>query len=276
MRLSVWNIDHDILYCRPDPLPPVFGIHLILSGEIRCGVPGVWDLNIQAPRLCAVSGINETLSVQFLGRRTPLRIVGVDFASTEVTDTCPMSVERLAQQFRCPLSDRCPLLVHQSATPPLRSLAAQILTCPLRGPAREIYLSGKALELLALGIDCIAPTIEATQQIDGLSAEDIERVDHVTRILRQKIQSPPSLEELAREVGLNAKRLTEIFRHLFGMSIASYLQQCRFEQAFFLLAHTQLHISEVAYQIGYTPAHFSTAFKKRFGCHPTALRNPAG
>lgn len=276
MRLSAWSIDHDVLNWRPDTLTPAFSINLILSGEIRCGVPGAWDFYLRAPRLCVLSGINETLSVQFLGRCKPLRIVGIDIASTEAPDPCPMSAQSLAQQFRCPLSDRCPLLLHRSAPQPILSLAAQILTCPLQGPAREYYLSGKALELVALSMDCIAPASEEGQKIKSISVQDIERIDYVKSILRERINSPPSLDEMARKTGVNAKRLTDVFRSLSGMSISSYLQQCRFEHAFYLLAHTQLQISEIAYQVGYTPAHFSTAFKKRFGCHPTTLRNPAG
>ncbi|STQ45969.1 Bacillibactin transport regulator [Ewingella americana] len=84
--------------------------------------------------------------------------------------------------------------------------------------------------------------------------------------------NPPTLAELALSVGMNTRKLTVGFRRLFGESVFEYLQSLRLETAWQMLTAGDVSVSTAAYQVGYSPAHFSVAFRKKFGVSPKSLR----
>jgi AraC family transcriptional regulator, transcriptional activator of the genes for pyochelin and ferripyochelin receptors len=91
--------------------------------------------------------------------------------------------------------------------------------------------------------------------------------------LLQDLENPPSLLELAKLVGLNDYKLKSGFRHVFGTTVFGYLHQQRMQQAYRLLTTSDLTVTEVANQVGYTSlSAFSTAFKKFFGISPSRCR----
>ncbi|SUC78177.1 L-rhamnose operon transcriptional activator rhaR [Providencia stuartii] len=113
---------------------------------------------------------------------------------------------------------------------------------------------------------------EPSQIAPKLRQRDIDNLQIAKSILMQELESPPSLDELAKRVGMNTRKLTQGFRQLFGNSIYGWLQEYRLETAYQLLSVHDANISTVAYQVGYTPAHFSVAFRKRFGISPNQLK----
>lgn len=94
---------------------------------------------------------------------------------------------------------------------------------------------------------------------------------HARDILVASFASPPTLAQLARQVGISTSRLTAGFRRVFSMSVVEFIQQERLARATEMLRDGQLSISQAAYQVGYTPAHFSTLFRKRNGYPPSVL-----
>lgn len=152
----------------------------------------------------------------------------------------------------------------------LCALALQIAECPVAKPLRRLYLAGKALELTAVALDRIVgqPPLRPAR----LPARTREQVHAVRDMLVAAMQEPPSLAELARATGLNPTKLTSAFRAEFGDSVFGYLQEQRLQQAHALIAEGEASIAEAAFRVGYTPAHFSGLFRKRFGMSPSALR----
>jgi AraC family transcriptional activator of pyochelin receptor len=86
------------------------------------------------------------------------------------------------------------------------------------------------------------------------------------------MRDPPHLSALAQYVGLNSQKLNRGFRHIFGSTVYSFLQDYRLEEAYRLLSTSEMSVSEVAYHVGYGPAHFATAFRERFGVSPSQMR----
>jgi len=87
------------------------------------------------------------------------------------------------------------------------------------------------------------------------------------------IQNPPSLMDLARQVGINDYKLKSGFRQIFGTTVFGYLQTCRMERAKQLLAEQQLSIAAIAHVVGYaSQSRFCHAFKQRYGMTPIACR----
>ncbi|MDD2545461.1 MAG: response regulator [Burkholderiaceae bacterium] len=91
--------------------------------------------------------------------------------------------------------------------------------------------------------------------------------------LLQQLEKAPDLNELARMVGTNARRLNEAFKRCVGVTVFEYLREERMKAARTLLAKTALEVQDVALELGFTSgANFSTAFKERFGLSPTQFR----
>lgn len=155
---------------------------------------------------------------------------------------------------------------------PANALAWQMLGCPLVGPARRLYLSGKALELLSVVAQSDAMGRASPSGTDGVPsarAGEIERVHAARGMLLASLSDPPSVPDLARKVGMNAHRLGELFRALFGASVYAYVKAARLDHAKMLLEQGEMSVSQAAYSCGYHPAHFSTEFRKRFGVSPS-------
>jgi AraC-like DNA-binding protein len=108
---------------------------------------------------------------------------------------------------------------------------------------------------------------------DKISPSDLDRLYQAKEILLQDLENPPSLLELAQQVGLNDYKLKAGFRQVFGTTVFGYLHQQRMQRAYDLLTSSDLNVTEVANQVGYTSlSAFSSAFKKFFKVSPSSCR----
>ncbi|WAC61338.1 helix-turn-helix transcriptional regulator [Brevundimonas sp. SL130] len=160
------------------------------------------------------------------------------------------------------------------SAPPL-SIAAigeQILSCPMRGAARDLYLGGKGLELTAMALNHFIRG-EARAASAALGAAELRRVVQAREMMDAAPGQAPSLPELARSAGLNVRKLTSGFRALYGMSVAEYLRERRMVEAWRSLSSGACDVTRAAEDAGYALPHFSAAFLRRFGVLPSAVRN---
>jgi len=152
----------------------------------------------------------------------------------------------------------------------LCTLALQLAEPPVAGNLHRLYLAGKALELAAVALEAVMTAVPARPA--RVPQRTAGRIREARDILLSQLQDPPSLAELARMTGLNPTNLTSGFRQLFGDSVFGYLQEQRLQRAHALIASGDMTVAEAAFEVGYTPAHFSSLFRKRFGMPPSALR----
>lgn len=74
---------------------------------------------------------------------------------------------------------------------------------------------------------------------------------------------PPTLPELATEIGLSLKRLKEGFKQIYGDTVYGFLLNHKMEYARKMLETGQFNVNEVGLKVGYsTASHFISAFKK--------------
>ncbi|PZV20751.1 MAG: hypothetical protein DCF21_04010 [Leptolyngbya sp.] len=158
-----------------------------------------------------------------------------------------------------------------SIFPAIQLVLQQILNCPYTGSIQQVYLEGKALELIAL---------QTAQWIDSgpsrlpqrLKPSDIDRIHQAREFMAQRLDDPPSLLDLAQAVGLNDCTLKRGFRQVFGTTVFGYLRQQRLIKARQLLQDTEMSVAEVTCQVGYSHAgHFAAAFKREFGVSPKVI-----
>ncbi|MEG6510258.1 AraC family transcriptional regulator [Methyloligella sp. 2.7D] len=150
------------------------------------------------------------------------------------------------------------------------ALSWQMLGCPLTGTARKLYLTGKAMELVSVVLQAAADQPQTSDAGLGRS-HDIKRLYDARAILLENLENPPAVPELARIVGLNARKLGIGFKALFGASVYAFVKTQRLEQAHLLLENGDVTVAQAAYACGYQPSHFSTEFRRRFGIPPSAL-----
>ena len=141
----------------------------------------------------------------------------------------------------------------------------QILNCPYGGSIKRIYLESKAMELISHQLAKVALIESGRKNPSVLRPDDIERIHEARDILIRNLQDPPSLLDLAWQVGLNDTKLKRGFRQIFGTTVFGYLQLKRLERGRELLEEGQMNITEVAYARSYSSlAHFTPAFVKHF------------
>jgi len=99
------------------------------------------------------------------------------------------------------------------------------------------------------------------------------RIKRVTTVLDQQYRDPPSIEQLADDVGLSSSRLAHLFREHVGKPIQGYILERRLQMAAMLLVQTHERISQIAYSVGFGDvSNFNHAFKRRFSMSPREYR----
>jgi AraC-like DNA-binding protein len=91
--------------------------------------------------------------------------------------------------------------------------------------------------------------------------------------LREDLSHQWTLDEMAALVGLGITAFTEKVKSFTGFSPLNYLINIRISEAIKLLKRTEVHITDIALDVGfYSSQHFATTFKKLTGYTPTEFR----
>ncbi|MCC3156194.1 AraC family transcriptional regulator [Hymenobacter sp. 15J16-1T3B] len=153
------------------------------------------------------------------------------------------------------------------ATPAAQIAIQQILNCPYSGPLKKMFLEARFLDLF------IAQQEEFTRAVTRLSSPERDLFYGIRHYLDEHYANPPSLLELARLFGTNDFKLKKGFRQLFGTTVFGYVAERRLTVAQQLLSLTDQPVQEIAESVGFAnPAHFATAFRKKFGVAPSQVR----
>lgn len=138
------------------------------------------------------------------------------------------------------------------------------------GSLQQLYLETKAAELFLLQVQALH---NQSNVVSKLKPKDIEYLHEARLYIERHYQTPCTIIDLARIVGINQTKLKSGFRELFGTTVFGYLKELQMEKARQLLQEEKLYVSEVADQLGYKhPQHFAAAFKRKFGILPSELK----
>ncbi|HEY9737857.1 MAG TPA: AraC family transcriptional regulator [Trichocoleus sp.] len=157
-------------------------------------------------------------------------------------------------------------------TPQMRQCLQQILNCSYSGLVKRMYLESRVLELLSLQLVQWPSETPSDPNPKVLRRDDVERLHQAKSILLQAHQ-PPSIAELARQVGLNEYKLKLGFQQVFGTTVFGCLRSHRMMQAKQFLADEAMSVAGVAQAVGYTSqSRFCDAFKRTYGLTPRDYR----
>lgn len=153
-------------------------------------------------------------------------------------------------------------------SPAIAVVLSQLMSYNLHPSIKKLYVKGKVYELISLYFN---KTGEADlEQCPYLADEDnVRRIKMAKEIMISRMAEPPSLPELANEVGLSLKKLKEGFKQIYGDPVYSFLFDYKMEYARKMLESGKLNVNEVGLKVGYsTASHFITSFKKKYGTTP--------
>ena len=161
-----------------------------------------------------------------------------------------------------------PIIEPKEISPSVKLVLNQIISKRQNNALQPIFIKGKIYELMSY---YFSNSEENTgEQCPYIPNEDtLNKIKQAKQIILAEMKNPPSLAELAKEVGLNIKKLKTDFREYYGVPVYTYLLNYKMEIAKTLLQENQLNVNEIASYLGYSAStHFIVAFKKKFGITP--------
>ena len=115
---------------------------------------------------------------------------------------------------------------------------------------------------------------EVTELLRKMSKPHTKTVINCVReIIEERYMEQLSVTSLAEIVNLTPAYLCVLFKQATGKTINEYLTQERLNHAKDLLTHSNIHLYDICYNVGYfSPSYFSRMFKKYVGVTPKEYR----
>jgi len=103
--------------------------------------------------------------------------------------------------------------------------------------------------------------------------EVLDKIDKARLIIREKINTPLSPEEIATSLNMSYTWFRRMFRQYTGLAPAQYIVQLKIQKAKEILSVSSKTIKEIAIELGFESIdYFSTQFRKQTGQTPTQFR----
>ncbi|MEH2213298.1 helix-turn-helix transcriptional regulator [Nostoc sp.] len=262
----------DLVWIRDSLDNSQFGLSFFISGKVkveRHGLTDKTDESVGKYYLECNSDIKETEWWKAGDKysRIYLRIEPQQFFqsfSEEELEQIPISIRQAV------INSKLQPYYHQGEiTQQMRLVLFNILQCPYQGLMKRMYLESKAVELIMLHFQQFQEQDINAHSFPARDLSDVDKIYQAKEILLGNLEDPPSLIELARQVGLNDFKLKRGFRQVFGTSAFKYLHDYRLEKARQLLVLGEMKVEEVAFRVGFdSRSYFASAFRKKFGLNP--------
>jgi AraC family transcriptional regulator, transcriptional activator of the genes for pyochelin and ferripyochelin receptors len=153
-------------------------------------------------------------------------------------------------------------------SPSMAIVLNQLINYNLNQSIKNLYFKAKAYELLSLYFNR-SEDANVEQCPFLVDESNVIKIRKAKDIVISRMAEPPSLQELADEIGLSLKKLKEGFKQIYGDTVYSFLFDYKMEVARKLLESSEHNVNEVGLKVGYsTSSHFIAAFKKKYGITP--------
>ena len=96
----------------------------------------------------------------------------------------------------------------------------------------------------------------------------------VLNYMKNNLEKNITLDLVASQVNLNKSYLVRLFKATYGKTPIHVLNSLRMEKAFDLIINTNMNISQIAFECGYSSdSYFISEYKKHFGETPLKTRS---
>ncbi len=135
--------------------------------------------------------------------------------------------------------------------------------------SRSLYIAGDILRASGLILDA---TLEEDRRRMEFESYEKLMLRNIPERMMLDAAAPPTIEELAREIGISSTKLKTGFHEMYGMPPYAYFKKLKLQKAYELVLRKDVSIREIAFRCGYSSqSQFCEAFKKEFGVKPSAL-----
>ena len=138
---------------------------------------------------------------------------------------------------------------------------------------RKLFLEGMAYHILTQQILQYQDDQMDENSRMLLRSSELKQIQSISYLIESNISDIPTVENLAKEAGLNVNKLQAGFKKLYGSTVNNFVQMKRLDAAYSLLTKTDLSISEIVNAIGLSSkSYFSKIFKEKHGISPSEFR----
>jgi AraC-like DNA-binding protein len=156
-----------------------------------------------------------------------------------------------------------------------QELAKSLASPPVPSSCQELWYQGKVMELISHFL--FKPQADEGFFCSRQKRAVKDRVETAATLLLNHLEEPPSLEDLARQVGCSPFYLSRLFTEVKGMGITQFLKQARIERAAEYLRQGTHNVTEAAMAVGYSSlSHFTRAFTELMGESPARYARRSG
>lgn len=130
---------------------------------------------------------------------------------------------------------------------------------------KMLELRARLQEKYSAGLDTKASSLPGKESAFLQKLQDlvVSRIDDTTL----------SVKDLERAVNLGNMQLNRKLKALTNRTPSAFIRMVRLQKAQELLLHTDLHVAQVAYEVGFSdPGYFTRIFSKAFGVSPSEFR----
>jgi AraC-like DNA-binding protein len=132
---------------------------------------------------------------------------------------------------------------------------------------------GTGLMLQSLRLQLLIYLFRASY--DSVLPDATPEIRRVIDLMHSHYADPLTLDDLATAAMMSRYHFVRVFKHQIGQTPFDYLRGVRLERARDLLRESSLAVSTIAHSTGFaTAAHFSAAFRARFGYPPSEECRP--
>jgi signal transduction histidine kinase/DNA-binding LacI/PurR family transcriptional regulator/AraC-like DNA-binding protein len=158
-----------------------------------------------------------------------------------------------------------------------RDIPVIVLTGRLLTESDMARLNRGVANILSKGLFSVEETVlhigAALEHKRRLSTEAQRLVRKAMAYLHEHYAEPITRRDIAQHVGMVEDHLTHCFRQELGMTPITYLNRYRINRARHLLKHSELSITGIALEVGFSESsYFSRVFRRETGMSPESYR----
>lgn len=203
-----------------------------------------------------------------------------------------LSGQRLIYQINCdPLSRingfsyvkellKQPVLINRTSCPDIYDTEVQIMLQVLNeyfcdGHLQELVIFSSLLNFFSTYARC-APPAALPSEAENMPASNtlFNRFNYAMDYINKYCTEDITLDMVADYAGLSKYHFSRLFKQYSGLNYYDYLCACRIKKVEHLLSRSELSITDVAFQTGFSSiSTFNRIFKKVEQCTPTEYRN---
>lgn len=150
------------------------------------------------------------------------------------------------------------------------NLAKDLINIEKFDVVSKLLARGLCLQIISFQMmQLYSSTNQSTEKLAFRSSDFDLFMKHLNAVSK-KLSSNITIEKFSSESGVSKNKLQSICKNYFGITFKKLIKDLRLEMARYMIQNTNLTISEISYDIGYSSrSFFSKEFKQRYGLNPS-------